>query len=149
MISTWHNKLGHPSFTIVKKILSKLQIPHASQSAPAFCDACQCGKAHQLPFSSSKTVYNAPLEMIFTDVWGPSPHNSSQGFKYYVHFIDAYSRYTWIYPLTLKSQVKDMFILFQKHVELMFDRKIKCVQSDWGGEYKPTIQIPSTTRSCF
>ena len=75
--------------------------------------------------------------MIFTDVWGPSPHNSSQGFKYYVHFIDAYSRFTWIYPLTLKSQVKDVFTLFQKHVELAFDRKIKCVQSDWGGEYRP------------
>lgn len=48
----------------------------------------------------------------------------------YVHFIDAYYRYTWIYLIILKPQVKDMFIIFQKHVELAFDRKIKCVQSD-------------------
>ena len=67
----------------------------------------------------------------------PSPHNSSQGFKYYVYFIDAYSRCTWIYPLTIKSQVKNMFALFQKYIELVFDRKIKCVQSDWGCEYMP------------
>ncbi|TXG59466.1 hypothetical protein EZV62_014039 [Acer yangbiense] len=137
VLHTWHSKLGHPSFPIVKQVLRQLCMPCTAPSSLNFCDVCQYGKIHQLSFNPSETRYKAPLEMIFTDVWGPSPQFSSQGFKYYVHFIDAYSRFTWIYPLALKSQVNDMFIHFQKHVELAFDRKIKCVQSDWGGEYRP------------
>ncbi|TXG54404.1 hypothetical protein EZV62_019660 [Acer yangbiense] len=138
LLKVWHSKLGHPAFPIVKQVLRKLNLPCSTPTSLDFCDACQYGKAHQLPFTASDTVYKAPLEMVFTDVWGPSPHASSQGYRYYVHFIDAYSRYTWIYPISLKSQVKDMFILFQKHVELALDRKIKCVQSDWGGLFPLT-----------
>ena len=66
---------------------------------------------------------------------------SSQGYRSYVHFINAYYIYTWIYPISLQSQVTYMFILFQNHVELALNRKIKCVQSDWGGEYRPLAKF--------
>jgi histone deacetylase 1/2 len=49
-----------------------------------------------------------------------------------VSFIDAYSRFTWLYLLTHKSNV---FVQFQTHVERLLDQKICHVQSDWGGEY--------------
>ena len=37
--------------------------------------------------------------------------------------------------MTNKSDVLSIFIKWQKYVELYFNRKIKVVQSDWGGEY--------------
>jgi hypothetical protein len=80
---------------------------------------------------------SCPLALIFTDVWGPAPVCSRSGFKYYVSFLDAYSKYTWLYPICSKSDVSSIFLKFKTYVERFFDSKIKAVQSDWGGEYRP------------
>jgi histone deacetylase 1/2 len=98
------------------------------------CDACQQGKSHQLPFSLSTRVTTAPLEIIYSDVWGPAQVSTS-GHQFYVSFIDAYSRFTWLYLLKHKSDVFKVFLQFQQHVERLLGRKIIHVQSDWGGEY--------------
>jgi transposase InsO family protein len=73
--------------------------------------------------------------LIYTNVWGPSPICSQHGFKYYVSFLDVSSRYTWLYPMTKKSDAFNIFLQFQKYVERFFNTPIKLVQSDWGGEY--------------
>jgi histone deacetylase 1/2 len=79
-------------------------------------------------------VSSAPLELMFSDVWGPAPMSFGR-YKYYVSFIDDYSKFTWIYLLKHKSDVFQKFCDFQQHVERLFDRKILAFQSDWGGEY--------------
>lgn len=62
------------------------------------CDACQLAKSHQLPYTQSNKVSSPPLELIFSDVWGPATISSSRHI-YYVSFIvtDDFSKYTWIY----------------------------------------------------
>lgn len=35
-----------------------------------------------------------------------------------------------------RTEVQRIFLQFQAHVERLLDAKIKCVQSDWGGEYQ-------------
>jgi len=99
------------------------------------CDACQQGKSHRLPFVSSTREVKNPLEIVFSDVWGPAK-TSVSGHNYYVSFVDAYSRFTWLYLLKRKSDVFDIFIQFQLHVERLLKHKIIHVQSDWGGEYR-------------
>jgi hypothetical protein len=64
-----------------------------------------------------------------------SPITSNSGFKYYVIFVDDYSRYTWLYPLHTKSVVYECFIKFKILVEKQFPSSIKQLQSDGGGEY--------------
>jgi len=80
-------------------------------------------------------VSNFPLELVYSDVWGPAP-SSVGGKKYYVSFIDDYSKFTWIYLLKYKSEVFRKFTDFQSLVERIFDRKIIAMQTDWGGEYQ-------------
>ena len=80
------------------------------------CDSCQFGKSCKLPFASSDFVSSSPLERIHCDLWGPSPVVSTQGFKYYVIFIDNHSRFTWLYPLRLKSEFASVFSRFQQLV---------------------------------
>ena len=58
---------------------------------------------------------------------------SSGGFKFYVSFVDDFSRFTWIYLLKHKSDVEQVFYNFQAHVERLLNAKIRAVQSDWGG----------------
>ena len=69
-----------------------------------FCEACVSRKSHSQPFPLSTAHASAPLELIHTDLWGPSHEPSKDGFKYHIHLIDDFSRYTWIYPLKTKDQ---------------------------------------------
>ncbi len=66
---------------------------------------------------------------------GPAP-TSVGGKKYYVSFVDDYSKYTWVYLLKFKADVFKIFHEFQALVERRFDRKIISMQTDWGGEYE-------------
>ena len=132
----WHSRLGHPAFRIVHHVLSKFDLPVISSKTITPCSACFSSKSKQLSFSLSCTQINFPLDLIHTDVWGPSPICSKSGFKYYVSFVDAYRHYTWLYPMTNKSDVLPIFIKWQKYVEHYFNRKVQVVQFDWGGEYR-------------
>jgi histone deacetylase 1/2 len=132
--SQWHQRLGHPTNNVVHTIVKNHDLSCTSTSPRLVCDACQCAKSHQLSYTLSHRVTTMPLELIHSDVWGPAIA-SSGGFKYYVSFIDDYSRFCWIYLLKHKSDVERVFYAFQAHVELLLNTKIKAVQSDWGGEY--------------
>jgi hypothetical protein len=97
----WHRRLGHPAAPVILRILQENNIAIDSEISPSLiCNACQLGKSHQLPFGLSTHVSTTPLQLIHTDVWGPallSVNNS----KYYVSFIDDFSRYVWIYFLKI------------------------------------------------
>jgi hypothetical protein len=99
------------------------------------CNACQQVKSHQLPYPTSTSIPNHPLELVFSDVWGVAPE-SADHFKYYVSFIDDYSKFTWIYLIKFKSEVLKKFHEFQALVERLFDRKIIAMQTNWGAKYE-------------
>jgi len=134
--SLWHHRLGHASLLVIQRVISRHQLPFAQESNKAhFCDACQQGKSHQLPYPKSTSVSSNPLDLVFSDVWGPAPNSVGRN-TYYLSFIDDYSKFTWIYLLKHKSEVFQRFHDFQQLVERQFDCKIKSVQTDWGGEYQ-------------
>jgi histone deacetylase 1/2 len=114
----WHSRLGHPASPIVPHILHRHELPSVSvnKAVNLVCDACQQGKSHQLPFSLSTRVTTSPLEIIYSDVWGPA-QTSISVHRFYVSFVDAYSRFTWFYLLKHKSDVFTVFLQFQQHVE--------------------------------
>jgi hypothetical protein len=132
----WHKRLGHPTLRIVNLILSKFQLLVSNKQALQPCTTCPQAKGHQLPFSPSTTSICNPLELLYSDVWGASPTLSLKGNRYYVSFVDAFSRFTWVYPMQSKSEVMPIFLKFQTMVERLLNAKIKSVQIDWGGEYR-------------
>lgn len=135
-VDRWHHRLGHPAFPIVHQVLSKNKLPAVGEhSSETICDSCQRAKSHQLPYPVYTSVSIKPLQLIFSDVWGPAPSSVGRH-TYYVSFIDDYSKYTWIYLLKKRSDVFQVFHNFQALVERQFDSKILAVQSDWGGEYE-------------
>jgi hypothetical protein len=89
-----------------------------------------------LPFYPSISKVCKPLQLIHSDVWGPSPTISVNGNRYYVSFINVFTRYTWVFPIQTKSDVMSTFLKFQVMVERLLNHKIISVQSDWGGEYR-------------
>ncbi|TXG53583.1 hypothetical protein EZV62_018839 [Acer yangbiense] len=77
--------------------------------------------------------------ILYSDVWGPAPTLSGDGYRYYIVFVNAYTRYSWTYPLHLKSEALVVFVKFRAMVELQLDKKIKVFQADMGGEYIPFV----------
>jgi histone deacetylase 1/2 len=146
---SWHRKLGHPNNKVLDTVLKSCNVKLSPSDHFSFCEACQYGKMHFLPFKNSSSHAREILELVHTDVWGPAPIISSSGFKYYVHFIDDFSRFTWIYPLKQKSETVQAFIQFKNLVENQFNKKIKTIQCDGGGEYKPVQKIAIDTGMQF
>ena len=58
------------------------------------------------------------------------------GKRFYITFIDDYSRYTRVYLLRNKDEAMDAFIKYKNEVENQLSKKIKRLRSDRGGEYE-------------
>ena len=130
-IGLWHDRLSHPSFKIVQTVMSLYKLSKFNKILPDFvCKACYLGKIHMLPFPTSISKYQEPLQLVYSDLWGPSPVQSSNGYKYYICFVNAFSRYTWIYLLRNKSDSFQTFQNFKAQAELQLVFKIKCLQSN-------------------
>ena len=75
------------------------------------------------------------LEIIHTDICGPFDVSSFNGEKYFITFIDDFSRYGYVYLLHEKSQSVNTLEVFINEVERQLDRKVKVVRSDRSGKY--------------
>lgn len=113
----WHCRLGHANSKLLQHLHNSKEIYINKSSTTSVCEPYQMGKSSKLQFFSSSSRVEKPLEKIHCDLWGPSPVVSNQGFKYYAVFVDEYSRYTWFYPMKLKSEFYSIFLMFQKFVE--------------------------------
>lgn len=113
---TLHRKLGHPNDQILNKIVSNCNDFYDLNKIKSnlVCSACMYGKSHKQHFKSIPDKTSKPLELIHSDLWGPAPLNSTNGYRYYISMVDDFTRYTWIYPLYNKSQAISVFIKFKK-----------------------------------
>ena len=140
----WHQRLGHPSIKVVKEVLSLSNVHGVNNIDNFICRACCLGKIHKFPFYSSQIVYDEPLRLIYCDIWGPSPSPSRSGYRYYISFVYAFSKFTLLFLLRQKSEAREVFKTFKSLVELQFNHKIKVLQSDWGEEFRPFSNLLSS-----
>jgi hypothetical protein len=95
---------------IVQHFLHRHELPLELSSSKAVCDACKQGKKSPIGFfiEVSTHVTKAPLELILSDVWGPTQNFVSSP-KFYVSFIDTSSFFTSLSLLNHKPNVYNMF----------------------------------------
>ena len=65
------------------------------------------------------------MELVHTNVFGPMNISSVGDNKYFLTFIDDFSRKTWIYVLKSKDEVFHCFKIFKAFVERQSGRLIK------------------------
>ena len=93
------------------------------------------GKQTRAVFPDNTYRAVSKLQLIHTDVCGPMHNESLNGSKYFLLFIDDFSRYCWVYFLKSKVDVFAEFVKFKAAVELETGNKLKTLTSDNGGEY--------------
>lgn len=152
----WHQRLGHiqPS-TIIEMSKSGtvrgLDIQHSDKDEIT-CSGCVLGKGHRQPIpKKSNTRATKLLELVHSDVNGPLEVPSLGGSRYFVTFIDDFSRWTSLYTMKAKSETFDCFRKYHTNVERHTGAKIgsvnmisrtkktveelKALRTDNGGEY--------------
>ena len=143
-MKSWHCCLGHLSSQVLTKLVStQALLVSAPRIFFSHCDSCLSNKSHKLPFGASSILYTRPLDIIYTDVWGSAPIISYDHYRYYVIFVDYFTKYTWLYPLKHKSDVTSIFECFKTIVENYFATTIQTVYSDGGGEYQSLSHVLS------
>lgn len=128
----WHRRLGHISFgnmKFLKERCDNLDIPKCK------CITCLKGKQTRDPFKGTGAPSEEPLQLIHSDVVGPMPTESLGGHKYFVTFIDDFSKKIFAFPITRKSDVFDIFVEFKTMAEKQTGKQLKTLRSDNGGEY--------------
>ncbi|GAA0174727.1 hypothetical protein LIER_28060 [Lithospermum erythrorhizon] len=93
------------------------------------------GKQHRLAFNKISTRKNDVLEVVYSDVCGPTKVSTMAGNLYFVTFIDYYSRKVWSYAIKTKYEVFSFFKTFHVMVERHTEKPLKCITIDNGGEY--------------
>ena len=73
--------------------------------------------------------------LIHTDVCGPMRNESFGGSRYFITFIDDYSRYSTVYILKRKSEALEYFKTYEKSCLTQLGYQVRSLRSDNGGEY--------------
>ncbi|GAA0157637.1 transmembrane signal receptor [Lithospermum erythrorhizon] len=131
---TWHQRLGHRGASVFNFLVQNKVIDCRSLENQNQCNVCHIGKQAKLPFSISDSVISEPFQLIHSDLWQSSTPSAS-GFKWYIVFIDAYSRYSWVYFLKSKSETSIKFHQFHQMIKNVYNASIKYFQADEGGEF--------------
>ena len=126
-VGQWHNRLGHMSQKGMRELLLKGKLSGLKTVNFDMCESCVMGKQKKLSFlTDDKKLRTTKLELVHTDLWGPSPVTSLGGSRYYITFIDDCSRKVWIYFLKNKFEVFNTFKIWKARVEFETGLKLKC-----------------------
>ena len=92
-------------------------------------------KQHNVPFQNNHSRAREILELVHTDLNGPHKNTGFDGSKYFLTFIDDYSKCALIYTLKSKDEVYDCILDYINKVENLTGKKIKRLRCDNGKEY--------------
>lgn len=105
-----HNRLGHTSDKGMKILHSKCLLPNLKELDMGFCEERVYGKQRRVSFIKvGKEKKSEKLDLVQTNVWGPTQVKSLDVSSYFVTLIDESTRKTWFYYNKQKLDVFETF----------------------------------------
>ena len=121
----WHCRVGHIGVKRMKKLHKDGFLESLDDESFDACEPCLMGKMTTTTFSRTEEQASDLLEIIHTDVCAPMSIKARGGYRYFLTFIDDWSRYGYIYLMKHKSGTFEKFKEFQSEVENHRNKKIK------------------------
>ncbi|CAI7758243.1 unnamed protein product, partial [Closterium sp. NIES-54] len=136
---TLHWRMGHVALPILQQLVKNEMVAgirvKGEPDEVLGCPTCMQAKFTRYPFSSSEATAKAPLDEVVMDVVGPLKLGAA-GAEYFLTIVDVYTRMTWVYVLSKKSDVAEMVKTdWLPMVERQQDRLVKAIRTDRGGEF--------------
>ncbi|CAI7920750.1 unnamed protein product [Closterium sp. NIES-53] len=136
---TLHRRMGHVALPILQQLVKNEMVAgiHVKGEPDEVlgCPTCMQAKFTRYPFSSSEATAKAPLDEVVIDVVGPLKLGAA-GAEYFLTIVDVYTRMTWVYVLSKKSDVAETVKTdWLPMVEQQQDRLVKAIRTDRGGEF--------------
>ena len=89
-------------------------------------------------FKRKTYTYDVILELVHTHLCGPIGVQSYYSDKYFILYVDEYSRMMTVMFLKEKSNAFQMFKWYLARVEKEIGKSLKCLRSKKGGEFIST-----------
>ena len=124
----WHRRLAQLNYRTLLAVNNIVtSIPVLQVDHDGTCRGCALGKNAKKSFPDSESISKEILDLVHFDLCGPMTVTSLGGYRYYVTFIDDYSRKTWIYFLKTKEseEVLNKFKEFKARVKNFSGKRIK------------------------
>lgn len=139
-IDLWHQRLGHVNEQQLQAMLKEQTVEGIDAATSvdklSFCESCVKGKITRKPFpKSSGSKSTRKLQLIHSDICGPMQTPSLGGSKYFITFIDDYSRCCTVYFIRHKSEALEKFKAFEAAAVNRSNLGIVTLRTDNGGEY--------------
>ena len=133
----WHQRLGHIYEKGLHVVQGKGMVKHFPKCSSKFnlCEHYVNGKQNWVSFPTKSTREKTILELVHTDVFGPISVPSLGESRYYVSFIDDFSRMILLYFLKKKWEEFEKFLKFKSLVENKTKKRIKVMRIDNRGEF--------------
>jgi hypothetical protein len=82
----WHLRLGHMSEKVMNVLLSKGKLLELKSVESDLSEDCILGKQKKVSFmNAGRTPKPEKLELVHTNLWGPSPVAFLGGLQYYIN----------------------------------------------------------------
>ncbi|KAL0552272.1 hypothetical protein IC582_011380 [Cucumis melo] len=137
----WHLRLGHASPEKLRHLISINNLNRITKFVPFNCLNCRLAKQPALSFSTTTSICDKPFDLIHSDIWGLAHTSTVHGSRYYVLFINDFSRFTWIYFLKHRSKLFRTYIEFANMIRTQFSCPIKTLRIDNALEYKDSTLL--------
>ena len=134
----WHSRYGHLNFKSLHQLGSKCMVSRIPIIAVPrkIWEVCVAGKQTRNSFQSQLSTRSKDvLEVVHSDVCGPFKSLSLAGNRYFITFVDEFSRMIWLYVIKLKGEVFEIFQIFKASVERESGKRLKILRTDGGGEF--------------
>ena len=131
----WHKHLDHIFRQRMERLFKDEILPDLDFSDFDTCVDCIKGRLIAKIRNAKVDRCTELLGVIHIDICGSFTPLAIGDHKYFITFIDDYSRYGLVELIREKSDSLDAFKTFKAKVELQRGKKIKVVHSDRGGEY--------------
>ena len=133
-VSLWHNRLAHIGISTMKRMIKCGLISCDNINNFDKCEICVKSKIVKKPFHSVERNFEL-LDLGHSDICELNGMLTRGGNRYFITFIDDYSRFTYAYLLKHKDDAFKVFKIYKTEVENQLRKKIKVFRSDRGGEY--------------
>ena len=134
----WHHRLGHAhlqKLSMMQQLEMVYGFPKLAFRPIDFCESCQYGKQTRPRFPKVALKAHIILELVYSDICGPMPGYSIGGARYFIMFIDDYSRYSMVYLLKHKSKAIIKLKEYHLFVENQTTHHLQIFCTDNGTEY--------------